>query len=107
MALKIRLRQQGRTNRKLYRVVVTHGTAARDGRYVEMLGWYNPHAHDTTEELHLDVDRVAHWLKQGAQMTEKAEALVKRQAPEVIQSHHHKEVEKRLRLAQKRKRQKA
>ncbi len=42
MALKIRLRQQGRNNRPFYRLVVTDVRSPRDGKYVEMLGWYNP-----------------------------------------------------------------
>ena len=42
MALKIRLRQQGRNNRPFYRLVVTDARSPRDGKYVEALGWYNP-----------------------------------------------------------------
>ena len=42
MALKIRLRQQGRKNRPFYRMVVTDVRAPRDGKYCEALGWYNP-----------------------------------------------------------------
>ena len=43
MSLKIRLRQQGRTHRHLYRLVVTDCGNPRDGRYVEVVGWYNPY----------------------------------------------------------------
>jgi small subunit ribosomal protein S16 len=42
MALKIRLRQQGRKNRQTYRLVVTDIRNPRDGKYLEMIGWYNP-----------------------------------------------------------------
>ncbi len=42
MVLKIRLRQQGRTNRQTYRLVVTDIRNPRDGKYLEMIGWYNP-----------------------------------------------------------------
>ena len=42
MALKIRLRAQGRNNRETYRLVVADGRSPRDGKYMEMLGWYNP-----------------------------------------------------------------
>ena len=42
MALVIRLRQQGRNNRQTYRVVVVDSRYPRDGKYLEMLGWYNP-----------------------------------------------------------------
>ena len=42
MALKIRLRQQGRAKRAFYRLVVTDSRAPRDGKYLEAVGWYNP-----------------------------------------------------------------
>ena len=43
MALKIRLRQQGKTNHLMYRLVVVDSRAPRDGKYLEMVGKYNPH----------------------------------------------------------------
>lgn len=84
MALKIRLRQQGRRNRLSYRLVVADCRSPRDGKYVETLGWYAPI--ERAEELQLAVcaDRVQHWLDQGALFTEKAEALVARAAPELM-----------------------
>jgi small subunit ribosomal protein S16 len=84
MALKIRLRQQGRRNRLSYRLVVADCRSPRDGKYVEILGWYAPI--ERAEELQLSVcpDRIQHWLDQGALFTEKAEALVARAAPELM-----------------------
>ena len=73
MALTIRLRQQGRTNRKLYRLVVTNTKSPREGRYVEMLGWYNPHEQEGEKQLSIAADRVDHWLKHGALISEKAD----------------------------------
>jgi small subunit ribosomal protein S16 len=103
MALKIRLRQQGKTNRLTYRLVVTNVREARDGNYVEMLGWYNPHEKTDDKQLHIDTDRVRHWLSQGAELTQKSEALIKRVAPEVIKEQTAKEVAKRLKAAAKKK----
>ncbi len=102
MALKIRLRQQGRKNRISYRLVVIDSRNPRDGRYVESVGWYNPIETDPDKVLCIHEDRVQHWLDQGAQLTEKAESLVKRAAPNVIKQKKQKEVEHRAKMAAKR-----
>lgn len=103
MALKIRLRQQGKRNRLTYRLVVTNVRSSRDGAYVEMLGWYNPHEKTDDKQLHIETDRVKHWLDQGAELTQKSEALVKRVAPEIVKAHTAKEVAKRQRATAKKK----
>ena len=59
--LVIRLRRAGSKNRPFFRVVVTEGKSARDGRFVEVVGHYNPRT--KPETLVLDQDRVAHWVK--------------------------------------------
>ena len=82
MALVIRLRKQGRRNRQCFRLVVADKRSPRDGKYVEMLGVYDPFAKDQT--VTLKEDRVAHWLGLGAQISEKAKALVKSVAPQVL-----------------------
>lgn len=101
MALKIRLRRQGRTNRPFYRLVVTDARSPRDGKFIESVGWYNPI--ESKEELNVSVkpERIQHWLELGAQLTEKAESLVARAAPAVIQQWKQKQREtKARRLAQ-------
>jgi small subunit ribosomal protein S16 len=107
MALKIRLRQQGRTNRTTYRLVVTDCRSPRDGKYVEMLGWYNPF--ENTEELSLFIkpDRIEYWLDKGAQFTDKAKTLVGKLAPAIVRRQTEKEVAHRAKEAGKRKAQKA
>lgn len=82
MALKIRLRQQGRTNRQTYRLVVADVRSPRDGKYVEMLGWYDP-AH-TENNMSVNAERTAYWLSQGAEFSDQAKAIIKKVAPEVI-----------------------
>lgn len=84
MALAIRLRQQGRRNHAVYRVVVMDARARRDGKYLEELGWYNPYETEADRNLHIKADRVQHWMSQGAQLTESAECLVQKAAPSVI-----------------------
>lgn len=103
MALKIRLRQQGRTNRAFYRLVVTDARSPRDGKYVESLGWYNPIEESDDKKLAFKADRIQHWLSVGAQLTETAESLIRKSAPEVIQGQIEKERAHRAKVAAKRK----
>lgn len=84
MAVKIRLRRQGRRNRPFYRLVATDARARRDGKYLENLGWYNPMESEDDKNALIKPERVKHWLSQGAQLTEKARALVKRRAPDAL-----------------------
>ena len=74
--LVIRLRRAGSKNRQFYRVVVTEGKTARDGRFVEVLGHYNPRT--KPETLVLDRDRVSHWVKAGAVPSDTVRTLIER-----------------------------
>ncbi|MBA3720922.1 MAG: 30S ribosomal protein S16 [Parachlamydiaceae bacterium] len=103
MALKIRLRQQGRTNRATYRLVVTDSRNPRDGKYVEALGWYNPIESELEKMLFIKEDRIQHWLDVGAQLSERAATLIARTAPNIIRSITAKEVARRAKKAEKRK----
>jgi small subunit ribosomal protein S16 len=103
MALKIRLRQQGRKNQIVYRLVLTDSRSPRDGKYIETLGWYNPIESEPEKTLHVEADRLQHWLNLGAILTEKAASLVKRGAPEVISAYQKKQVEARAKACLKRK----
>ena len=101
MALKIRLRKQGRNNRPFYRVVVADSRSPRDGKYVEALGWYNPF--ETEDDLLLNSERIAHWVGQGAQLTETVQALMHRGAPAVLRQSIDKTVARREKALAKRK----
>ena len=74
--LVIRLRRAGSNNRQFYRVVVTEGRSARAGRFVEVLGHYNPRT--KPETLVLDQERVAHWVKVGATPSDTVRTLIDR-----------------------------
>jgi len=76
MSVKIRLRRLGAKKRPFYRIVVADSRVARDGRFIENLGYYNPCVEPN--ELKIDNDRAVHWLKVGAQPTDTALALLKR-----------------------------
>lgn len=71
MALAIRLSRQGRKNRPFYRIVVADKRMARDGRYIERLGTYNPLLPDDQERVKLVEDRIKYWLSQGVQPSER------------------------------------
>lgn len=107
MALKIRLRKQGRTNRPFYRIVVTDSRSKRDGRYIESIGWYNPVEADTTKNLQLNGERVLHWLEHGAVLSENMENLVAQGAPDVMKWKKEKVLAHRAKVAAKRKAKKA
>jgi small subunit ribosomal protein S16 len=78
MALKIRLQRHGASHRPFYRLVVTEATARRDGRFVEVLGTYEPQAKRATDELNLKVDRIDYWKSVGAKPTDTAASLIRK-----------------------------
>ena len=92
MALMMRLRMQGRKNRRMFRLVITPKQSPRDGKYIESVGHYNPHSKE--EDCVIDKEKAIHWLKQGAQPTEKALALLKRCCPEALEVFGNKKVNK-------------
>jgi small subunit ribosomal protein S16 len=76
----IRLSRAGARNRPFYHVVVTDSRNARDGRFIERIGFFNPIAVGGEEKLRLDGERLAHWLSRGAQTSERVARLLKKQA---------------------------
>ena len=77
MATKIRLARGGSKKRPFYRIVVTDTRMPRDGRFIEKLGTYNPLlAKDSEERVKMDIDRVKHWLGEGAQVTDRVSRML-------------------------------
>jgi small subunit ribosomal protein S16 len=74
--LVIRLRRAGSKNRPFFRVVVSEGRSARDGKFVETLGHYDPRT--KPETLVIDRGRLAHWLTAGARPSDSVRTLVDR-----------------------------
>jgi small subunit ribosomal protein S16 len=105
MALKIRLRQQGCSNRQTFRVVVSDVRAKRDGKYVEKLGWYLPEMKQNN--CNIDAERLAYWLSQGAEMTEQVANLAKIVTPDVIKEYNQKRAEVKAKRTAKRRAVKA
>ncbi|HUP92451.1 MAG TPA: 30S ribosomal protein S16 [Solimonas sp.] len=73
----IRLARAGAKKRPFYHVVATDKRSSRDGRFIERLGHYNPKATGTEKTLVIDLSRVEHWTKVGAQMSERVAYLLK------------------------------
>jgi small subunit ribosomal protein S16 len=73
--VKIRLRRMGAKKQPSYRVVVADSRSPRDGRFIEIIGHYNPRIEPAA--VNIQEDRVLHWLSEGAQMTEPVERLLK------------------------------
>ena len=73
----IRLSRGGSKKRPFYHLNVADSRRARDGRYIERLGFFNPVARGQEERLRIDLDRVNHWVSQGAQISDRAAQLVK------------------------------
>lgn len=73
----IRLTRSGSKKKPFYHIVVADSRCARDGRYIERLGYFNPVAQGKEVELKIVNDRLAYWTQVGAQMSERVASLVK------------------------------
>jgi small subunit ribosomal protein S16 len=74
MAVKIRLMRTGKTKQPSYRIVVKEARTPRSGRYIELLGTYNPLTDPSAVKV--DAERVRYWLSVGAQPTETTRRLI-------------------------------
>lgn len=73
--VKIRLRKTGCNRVATFRVVACDSRSPRDGKFLEILGWYDPRK--TADKFGLNLDRIAYWTSQGAQVSETVASLVK------------------------------
>jgi small subunit ribosomal protein S16 len=76
MAVSIRLRREGAKNRPYYKVVVTDRRSPRDGKFIEMIGTYDPKKPDHNSTLKLD--RAEYWIARGAQPSDTVRSLIKK-----------------------------
>ena len=73
----IRLARGGSKKRAFYHLTVTDSRNARNGRFIERVGFFNPVARGQEERLRVDNDRIEYWQGQGAQLSERVASLVK------------------------------
>lgn len=76
MAVRIRLKRMGAKKRPFYRLVVADSRAARDGRFIDQLGYYNPIADPA--EISVDEEKALEWLRKGAQPSDTARDLLRK-----------------------------
>ncbi len=76
MAVHIRLRRTGTTRKPAYRVVVADSRAARDGRFIEIIGHYNPLSHPPV--IKIELEKAQAWIKKGAQPSNTVKNLLAR-----------------------------
>ena len=76
----IRLARGGSKKRPFYHLTVSDSRNARNGRFIERVGFFNPVARGQEERLRVDADRIAYWQGQGAQLSERVSSLVKEAA---------------------------
>lgn len=73
----IRLARGGSKKRPFYHIHVTDSRRARDGKYIERIGFFNPVARGQEERLRVDTDRIEHWVKLGAGISDRVSRLIK------------------------------
>ncbi|MGB1400815.1 MAG: 30S ribosomal protein S16 [Pseudohongiellaceae bacterium] len=71
----IRLARGGAKKKPFYHITVSDSRRARDGRFIERIGFFNPVARGQEERLRLDLDRMAYWQSQGAQVSDRVSSL--------------------------------
>lgn len=73
----IRLSRGGVNKRPFYHIVVADRRRARDSRYIERIGYFNPIAAGKDIKMHLDMERAKYWISKGAQPSERVQSLMK------------------------------
>ena len=82
MAVRIRLTRKGRKKQPFYRIVVADSEAPRDGKFLDMVGSYDPMQNPAAVKI--DNEKLDAWMKKGAKPTETVESLIKKFVPGVV-----------------------
>jgi small subunit ribosomal protein S16 len=77
MAVSIRLRREGAKNRPYYRIVVADSHSPRDGKFIEIIGTYDPK--QTGQNSSFNIERAEYWISKGAQPSDTVRSLIKKQ----------------------------
>ncbi|HOE95643.1 MAG TPA: 30S ribosomal protein S16 [Candidatus Sumerlaeota bacterium] len=97
MAVRIRLARHGRKKAPYYRMVVADSRFPRDGRFIEILGYYHPLEKDEEKQVKVDEEKALMWLDRGAIPTDTCRSLLRKQG--ILRKHH--EAKQAARLASK------
>ena len=84
MPVRIRLTRRGAKKRPFYRIVAADSEAPRDGRFLEVLGYYNPLKDPA--QVHIDEDKVTKWMQRGAKLSETVRSLLRKKEVSKISS---------------------
>lgn len=76
MAVSIRLRREGNLNNPYYKVVVADARSPRDGKFIELVGNYDPKK--AGENANVDLSRIEYWIKNGAQPSDTVRSIIKK-----------------------------
>jgi small subunit ribosomal protein S16 len=105
MVVKIRLIRCGRIRKPFYRIAVSNATSPRDGKFLDLLGHYNPllldeqvEASDSKQKFVMNFEKLAYWLKVGAQPTDRIKLFISKSDDQLIANFtekYKKELEKR------------
>ena len=93
--VRIRLRRMGRKKSPYYRIVIADSQSPRDGRFIEIIGQYQPRQGNNA--VNLEVDRANYWLDQGAQPSDTVRSLLRRAG--VLKSRHEQRLGRKLTAA--------
>ena len=84
MAVAIRLRREGALNRPYYKIVVADKRSPRDGKFIEIIGTYDPKKPDRNSTIKLD--RAEYWISKGAQPSDTVRSLIQKNKKEAAKS---------------------
>ena len=84
--VKLRMRRTGCKNHATYRIVAADARSPRDGKFIEILGWYDTAMKENNFKI--DLERVEDWLKKGAQPSETVASLIRRARNPQLKPHH-------------------
>ena len=84
MPVRIRLTRKGAKKRPFYRIVAADSEATRDGRFLEVIGHYNPQTDPA--QISIDEEKVTKWLKRGAKVSETVRSLLRKKGVSKVSS---------------------
>jgi small subunit ribosomal protein S16 len=87
LAVKLRLKRFGRTNRPFYRLNAMDARAPRDGKVIEQLGFYDPINRDPARQVNFDLDRIKYWLGVGAVPSDTVRSILVRAGLKFAERH--------------------